>query len=103
MQFVKIDPVTGVFIDDVILDIIPALDDGALDPAYIAAPVPAYAGFYWPRWNGEKWVEGRTAEEIAAIQAAAQEHELTDIEKLKLRQDATENAVLFLMDMGGVL
>ena len=28
---------------------------------------------------------------------------LTDIEKLKIRQDATENAVLFLMDMGGML
>lgn len=31
--------------------------------------------------------------------------ELTDIEKLKIRQDATENAILFLMDMnmGGML
>lgn len=31
--------------------------------------------------------------------------ELTDVEKLKIRQDATEDAVLFLMDMsmGGML
>lgn len=30
------------------------------------------------------------------------EPELTDIEKLKIRQDATEDAILFLMDMGGM-
>lgn len=28
--------------------------------------------------------------------------ELTDIDKIKARLDATENAVLFLMDMGGI-
>lgn len=101
MQFMKIDLSTGLFVEDVVFEIVPRITDGSPDPAYVSTPCPA--GFYLPRWDGEKWVEGRTAEEIAAIQAEVQEHELTDIEKLKLRQDATENAVLFLMDMGGTL
>lgn len=31
------------------------------------------------------------------------QQELSEIEKLKLRQDATENAILFIMDMGGMI
>ncbi len=92
-----VDSKTGLFIRD---DFECALE------TEVALDVPPAQGFGWPRWDGEKWVEGRTPEEIAAIQAAQeqeQEHELTDIEKLKLRQDATENAILFLMDMGGML
>ena len=79
------------------------LPGGTPDPAYIDTPCPP--GFYWPRWDGEKWVEGRTAEEIAAIQAAVQEHELTDIEKLKIRTAANEDALAGMMDlmMGGML
>lgn len=92
----KIDLETGLFVEDVILDTVPVLDDGTPDPAYIVTPCPD--GFYWPCWDGEQWVEGgQTPEPV--------EPELTELEKLKLRQDATENAVLFLMDMnmGGVL
>lgn len=103
IQVCKISPENGLFVEDVIIESFPVLEDGTIDPVYINIPVPSNAGFYCPRWDGEKWVEGRTPEEIAAILAAAQEHELTDIEKLKIRQDATENAVLFLMDMGGML
>lgn len=46
-----------------------------------------------------------TEEEIAAMQGAAQEHELTDIEKLKIRTTANEDALAGMMDMmmGGML
>lgn len=32
-----------------------------LDPQYISEPVPH--GFYWPKWDGEQWVEGGEAPE----------------------------------------
>ena len=51
-------------------------------------------------------VRDMTPEEIATMQNDQEPApELTDVEKLKIRQDATENAVLFLMDMnmGGML
>ena len=55
-----------------------------------------------PKINDNGTVREMTALEIAAIQSEP-EPELTDIEKLKIRQDATEDAILFLMDMGGML
>ena len=49
-------------------------------------------------------IRDMTTDEIAALPEPV-EPELTDIEKLKIRQDATEDAILFLMDMnmGGAL
>lgn len=31
------------------------------DPQYVDVPVPD--GFYWPKWDGEKWIEGGKAPE----------------------------------------
>ena len=59
----KINPETGIFIEDVELSEPPTLEDGTPDPAYIETPVPGDAGFYWPHWNGAEWVEGGTAPE----------------------------------------
>lgn len=105
MLWRRIDTETGMFIEDVILDVPPLLEDGTPDPAYIETPVPPDAGFYHPRWDFDagEWVEGLTPEEIAARQN--QPVELSEVEKLKIRQDAAENAILFLMDMnmGGML
>ena len=67
----RIDPETGMWIEDVVNSERPMLEDGTPDPAYIAEPVPTDAGFYHPRWNGSGWEEGLTPEEIAARQAAA--------------------------------
>lgn len=75
----KIDLETGMFIEDVISDGLLLMENGEPDPAYIALPCPP--GFYWPRWDGEKWVEGGTApeptipeptieERLAAVEAA---------------------------------
>jgi hypothetical protein len=60
MLYRKINLATGLFIEDVITDS-PTAD-------LIATPCPS--GLYWPKWDGEKWVEGRTAAEIAPIEAA---------------------------------
>lgn len=64
----KINPDTGMFIEDVILTELPLLKGGEPDPAYVAEPVPPDAGFYHPRWDGAAWTEGLTPEEIAARQ-----------------------------------
>jgi len=57
MIYRRINVATGQFIEDVITDN-PTAD-------LIATPCPA--GFYWPKWDGAKWVEGKTAAEIAPI------------------------------------
>ena len=46
-------------------------DDGAANNGEIALDVPPAQGFYWPRWDGKAWVEGRTQAEIDAIKAQA--------------------------------
>ena len=71
MQLVRIEPETGNFIEDVILDSAPSLEDGTPDPTYIFTPCPP--GFYWPRWDGEKWVEGGTAPEPAPPEPTLEE------------------------------
>lgn len=60
MLYRKINQTTGLFIEDVMTDT--PTDD------LIATPVPD--GFYWPKWEGKQWIEGRTAAEIAPIIAA---------------------------------
>lgn len=82
MKLLKIDD-QGYFIEDVILDKRPTVtveeevtDENGItdtvlvqvpDPHYITTPCPG--GFYTPRWDGEKWVEGKAQEEIDAIKA----------------------------------
>ena len=63
MVWRKINPDTGMFIEDELHDAPPILEDGTPDPAYIETPVPPDAGFWWPRWDGTAWVEGGTAPE----------------------------------------
>lgn len=103
MQFRKVNSNTGLFVADVILPAQPMLPDGKPDPAYVIDPVPP--GLHWPKrdFATDTWVEGLSAEEIAARQN--QSAELTGMEKLKIRLDATEDALLFLMDMnmGGII
>lgn len=54
--FRKIDTTTGDFIEDVLFESHPTLEDGELDSQYIEeAP---QQGFYLPRWNGAEWIEG---------------------------------------------
>lgn len=65
----------------------------------IALTAPPSQGLYNPKWNGESWEEGATQEYIDSLKS---EPELDETEKLKIRLDSTENALLFLMEMGGM-
>ena len=98
----RVDPETGMWIEDVVLAETPALENGEPDPAYIAEPVPPNAGFYHPRWDfaAGVWVEGLTAEEIAERQAVTPP-ERTPEER---RMDQIEAALIELAGMitGGV-
>ena len=67
MKYIKIDK-DGNFIKDVILNQQPTIIVDEIevpDPQYIATPCKG--AFYHPKWDGEQWVEGKTAEEIQAI------------------------------------
>ena len=94
----KVDPVTGMFLGDVILTAPPVLEDGTPDPAYIAEPVPPDAGLYHPRWDfaAKAWTEGLTPEEIAARQAA------TPPEPTPEELRAALEAAMLEMILGGV-
>lgn len=51
----------GLFVEDVIIK-----DETEMTSNMIATPCPG--GFYWPKWDGITWVEGKTDVEIQAIQ-----------------------------------
>ena len=85
MIYVRIIDSNGFFIEDAFVD--------ELTEFTIETPCPD--GFYLPRWNGTAWVEGKTAEEIAAIQAAVTT-EKTDSERIS----ELETLVL---QMGGII
>ena len=38
-------------------------DDFTANDGEIALDVAPAQGFYWPKWDGEKWIEGGTAPE----------------------------------------
>ncbi len=60
----KIDS-NGYFVEDVLLDAFPVMEDGTPNPYYIDKICPE--GLYCPRWTGTEWVEGLTQEEIDEI------------------------------------
>lgn len=68
-MFVQIIDKNGLFVEDAFVD--------ELTEYTIETPCPG--GFYHPKWDGEKWVEGLTQEQIDAIKAnAVQEPSLED-------------------------
>ena len=48
-------------------------DDFTASKGEIALDVAPAQGFYWPKWDGKQWVEGRTQAEIDAIKAQAEQ------------------------------
>lgn len=54
-------------------------------------------GLYKAKWTGVEWIEDMTQEEIEAINN--QPRELTDIEKLQIRQSAIEDAINFILEL----
>ena len=81
-MFVRIIDSNGYFVEDAFVD--------ELTEFTIETPCPD--GFYLPRWNGSAWVEGKTADEIAAIKAGAKSEPT-----LEERVASTESAITALM------
>ena len=99
--FRKIDTTTGNFLEDVLFESHPTLEDGELDPQYIEeAP---QQGFYWPRWNGTEWVEGEQAHEPTEPepQVPTMEEMAIALMKAQAELEATTEALDFLI-MGGM-
>ena len=81
-MFVRIIDSNGFFVEDAFVE--------ELTEFTIETPCPA--GFYLPKWDGTQWVEGKTAEEIAAIKAGAKSEPT-----LEERVASTESAITTLM------
>ena len=99
--FRKIDTVTGNFLEDVLFESHPTLEDGELDPQYIEE-VPKQ-GFYLPCWNGTEWVEGGVAPEPTEPeqQVSTMEEMAIALMKTQAELEATTEALDFLI-MGGM-
>ena len=98
--FRKIDTVTGNFLEDVLFESHPTLEDGELDPQYIE-DAPSQ-GFYWPKWNGTEWVEGGVAPEQTEPepQVLTIEEVAIALMNMQAELEATTKALDFLI-MGG--
>ena len=84
--FRKIDTTTGNFLEDVLFESHPTLEDGELDPQYIEE-APAQ-GFYLPRWNGTEWVEGGQVPEPVEPEPAIEELLMMAIADLDAQREA---------------
>jgi hypothetical protein len=95
-QVFKIDD-DGFYVEPVIVS-----DNDELDGNLIETPIPE--GFYRPKWDGEKWVEGLSQEEIEQLKQQNQpqpsEVELLKQENAELKQrlEAAESAIIAIMD-----
>ena len=99
--FRKIDTTTGNFLEDVLFESHPTLEDGELDPQYIEdAPTQ---GFYWPKWTGTEWVEGGVALEPTEPepQVPTMEEIAIALMNTQAELEATQ-AVLDFLIMGGM-
>ena len=85
MIYVRIIDSNGFFAEDAFVD--------ELTEFTIETPCPS--GFYLPRWNGSEWVEGKTAEEIAAILASVVIEKSTD--------DRISELETLVLQMGGII
>ena len=83
--YVRIIDSNGFFIEDAFVD--------ELTEFTIETPCPE--GFYLPKWDGEKWVEGKTADEIAAIQA--------DVTVEKTDSERISDLETLVLELGGII
>lgn len=102
MKLLKIDE-QGFFIEDVIVNEIPMISDEEgnqiPDPQYIQTT--AQGGFYRPKWDGEKWVEGKTQAEIDEIINTPKEP--TKDEIIEQLLDNTETKVITIEETIDIL
>ena len=86
MLYVRIIDEQGFFLEDGFVE----------DLTEFTIETPCPAGFYRPKWNGEKWVEGLTQEEIAELTKPVPQ-EPTVEERLQMAEDT----IMFML-MGGM-
>ena len=99
--FRKIDTTTGNFLEDVLFEKHPTLEDGELDLQYIEDAPPQ--GLYWPKWTGTEWVEGGVVPEPTEPepQAPTMEQMAIALMQTQAELEATAEALDFLI-MGGM-
>ena len=85
MKFVRIIDSNGFFVCDDFVD--------ELTEFTIETPCPD--GFYLPKWDGSAWIEGKTAEEIAAIQA--------DVTVEKTDSERISDLETLVLELGGII
>lgn len=81
----------GTYIEDVILE-----DEDIVPEDCIETDCPE--GFFWPKWNGTKWIEGKSNAEIESIKALTTKIEPSRDDRLA----ALENAMIEMI-MGGAV
>ena len=82
--FRKIDTITGNFLEDVLFESHPTLEDDELDQQYVEEAPPQ--GLYLPRYRNGVWVEGGVAPE-------PEPQALSEAERIEM----LENMLLLLM------
>ena len=100
--FRKIDTITGNFLEDVLFESHPTLEDDELDQQYVEE-APAQ-GFYLPKWNGTEWVEGGQAPEPTVPKLSTDEKLTQMAEQLIITQtelEVVQEALDFLL-LGGI-
>ena len=85
--FRKIDTITGNFLEDVLFESHPTLEDDELDQQYVEEAPPQ--GFYLPRYMNGIWVEGGQAPEPVEPEPQAP----SEAERIEM----LENMLLLLM------
>ena len=100
--FRKIDTITGNFLEDVLFESHPTLEDDELDQQYVEEAPPQ--GFYLPRYMNGIWVEGGVAPEPTTPQLSTDEKLTQLAEQLVITQtelEAAQEALDFLL-IGGM-
>ena len=100
--FRKIDTTTGDFIEDVLFESHPTLEDDELDQQYVEEAPPQ--GFYLPQYLNGVWVEGGIAPEPTTPQLSTDEKLTQLAEQLVITQtelEAAQEALDFLL-IGGM-
>ena len=92
MIFVRIIDTNGYFVEDAFVESLTDADGNPIS-TYIETPCPD--GFYLPKWDGEKWIEGKSTEEIAAIQA--------NVTVEKTPEERIDELETLVLQMGGII
>jgi len=103
MLMLKVDKITGLWIEDVVLAVRPLPDEEDVETVLIAQPCPE--GLYKPCWDFEReeWYDAATPEEIEAIKGAAAVPEPTLEERTAALETTTQQQAAALDEVVTIL